>query len=357
MSRELLFAAFFFAVFLFLLHELYLFLAPFTIPLVWAAILALTFYPATAWLIRAFRGRRSLAAAALVLLVTVAAILPSLWLGSLLVSQATAAYSYVQEAVQRGEPQRMLAGLKASRLGSLWGWIAPFADKVSIDPADIVLRATNWISDQMVAQATNLARNALVSLGNFVLMLVSLFFFFRDGESMAARLRELLPMEPEYKDRVFRRLYDTTTAVVQSMIVTALAQGVLAGIGYAVAGLHFSLFLGFLTGLASFLPLAGPALVWGGASIYLFLTGHNAAAIGLALWGGLVVSMVDNPIKSLLIGGQAKLPTFLLLFSILGGVSAYGFLGVFVGPVILAILFSFVEIYGEEYQGAMLPPE
>jgi predicted PurR-regulated permease PerM len=359
-SREQLFAAFFFAVFLFLLYQLYLFLSSFFAPLLWAAILALTFYPLTTWLTRASGGRRGLAAFTLVLTVTVVAIIPSFLLGSLLVREATGAYRRVQQAVQQGELVQLVEQIRASRLGGLWMRFTPVFEQLSIDLSDLLLRATNWVSDQIVGQATSLARNVLLTVVNFVLMLVALFFFFRDGEAMASRLQELLPMERAHKEAIFSRLYTTLTAVVQSMVLTSVTQGVLAGFGYwLIGGLEFSVFLAFLTALASFLPLAGPALIWSGAAIYLLLTDHVGRAIGLALWGALVVSTADNWIKPLFIGGRAKLPTFPLLISILGGLKVYGFLGVFLGPVVLAILFAFVEIYREEYQElpvAMPPP-
>ncbi len=313
MSREQLFAAFFFAVFLFLLYQLYLFVAAFFAPLVWAAILALAFYPLTNRLVALFRGRRGLAALVLVLAVTVGVVLPSFLLGSLLVREATGAYRRLQEAVQQGELVGLVEQVRGSRLGGLWVRLGPLFDQLSIDLSDLLLRATNWVSDQIVGEATALARNALRSV-----------------------------------------------AVVQSMLVTAVTQGVLAGLGYWASGLGFSVFLGFITGLASFLPLAGPAFVWTGAALYLALTGHVGQAVGLAVWGVLAVSTADNWIKPLFIGGRAKLPTFPLLISILGGLSVYGFLGVFLGPVVLAILFAFVEIYREEYQrtpAAAPPPE
>ena len=350
MSRELLFAAFFFAVFLFLLYQLYLFLSPFFAPLTWAGILALTFYPLTAWLARAFGGRRTLVALTLVLAVTIVAILPSFLLGSLLVREATGAYRRLQEAVAHGELVQLMEHIRVSRVGGLWVRIAPLFDQLSVDLSDLLLRATNWVSDQIVGQATSLARNVLFSVVNFILMLVALFFFFRDGEAMAARVRDLLPMERTHKEAVFARLYTTLSAVVQSMVVTAVTQGLLAGLGYwLIGGLTFSVFLGFITGLASFLPLAGPAFVWSGAAAYLALTGHVGRGIGLVVWGAAVVSTADNFIKPLFIGGRANLPTFLLLMSILGGLQVYGFLGVFLGPVVLAILFAFVDIYREEY--------
>ena len=356
MAREQLFAAFFFAVFLFLLYQLYLFVAGFVGPLVWAAILALTFYPLTAWLVRVFGERRSLAAFTLVLTVTLVAILPSIYLGTLVVQQAAAAYVRVQEAVQRGEIRELVAWMQHTRLGGLWLRAMPLFEALSIDLSDLVLRATNWVSNAIVGQATVLARNVLLSVFNFFLMLVALFFFFRDGEAMAVRLRDLLPMEPAHKDAAFARLYDTLTAVVQGMVITAATQGFLAGIGYwLIGGLTFSVFLGFLTALSSFLPLAGPALVWSGAALYLGLTDHVGRGIGLALWGALVVSTSDNFIKPLVIGGRARLPTFPLLISILGGLAAYGFLGVFLGPVVLALLIVFIDIYREEYRAADTP--
>src|SRR5262249_54028103 len=159
-------------------------------------------------------------------------------------------------------------------------------------------------SNEIVDQATSLARNVLVTLLDFLLMLVALFFFFRDGERMADVVRDLLPMEPEHKDAVFSRLYNTLTAVVQSMVVTAATQGALAGIGYRLIGnLPFSLFLAFLTGLASFLPLAGPAFVWGATAIYLAMSGNVGRALALTVWGLAIVSSVDNLIKPLIIGG------------------------------------------------------
>jgi predicted PurR-regulated permease PerM len=350
-SRENLFAAFFFAVFVFLLYQLALFLAPFFVPLVWAAILALTFYPLTDGLTRLLRGRRTLAAILLVIAVLAVVVWPAIYFGSLIVNQTTAAYDRVQQMARDGELTRLVEQIRASRPGLLVQRILdPIRDKVDLDPAALIVTATNWLSQQIAGQAASLAKNILFTLVNFTLMLVAVFFFFRDGERMAGRIRMLLPMEERYKHTIFTRLYTTLTAVVQGMVLTAIAQGVLAGIGYwLIADLNFALFLAFLTGLASFLPVAGPALMWGGVAIYLAATGETGRAIGMALWGGLLVSTIDNVVKTLVIGGQARLPTFLLLFALLGGLKVYGFLGVFLAPVILAILLAFTDIYRDLY--------
>jgi predicted PurR-regulated permease PerM len=356
-SREQLFAAFFFAVFLFLLYQLGLFLAPFFGPLVWAVILALIFYPLTFRLTAWMRGRRGLASALLVLAVIAVVVLPAIYLGSLIVTQTGAAYARVQEMARDGELGRIFEQVQSSRPGLLVERLtAPLRERVDIDPAALIVTATNWLSQQVAGQAAALARNVFFTIVDFTLMLVALFFFFRDGERMADGVRDLLPMEPAHKAVVFTRLYDTLTAVVQGMVLTAVAQGTLGGIGYwLIADLSLALFLGFLTGLASFLPLVGPALVWSGVAIYLASVGETGRAIGMALWGALLVSTVDNVIKTLVIGGRAQLPTFLLLFALLGGLKVYGFLGVFLAPVILAILLAFTEMYRELYAAPERP--
>jgi len=350
-SRERLFAAFFFAVLGLLLYQMFLFLVPFLRPLGWAAILALTFYPLTAWLVHLVRGSRAIAASILVVAVLAVAVIPSILLGSLLVREAAAAYERVRDMVQSGELNRMLEQLRTSRPGVLFDRLAsPVIDSLDLDLSQILLGATSYASQQIALQTGAIARNVLESVVSGSLMLLALFFFFRDGDRMSVAIRDLLPMDREHKDEVFTRVYDTLTAVVQSMIVLAVAQGLLGGFGYwAIGGLPFSVFLGFLTGIASFLPPFGAAFVWAPAALYLLVTGQVLRGILMLLWGLLAVSGVDNIIRPLFIGGRARLPTFLLLFAILGGMSVYGFLGIFLAPVILAALLSFIDIYRELY--------
>jgi predicted PurR-regulated permease PerM len=350
-SRERLFAAFFFVVLGLLLYQVFLFLSPFFRPLAWAAILALAFYPLTTWLVRVFRGSRALAASVLVFAVLVVAVVPSILLGSLLVSEAAGAYDRAKEMVQTGELTRLVDQLRTSRPGLLVDRLAsPVIDSLNLDLSQLLLGATSYASQQIATQTGAFARNILESVVSGGLMLLALFFFFRDGDRMSTVIRDLLPMDAEHKHEVFARVYDTLTAVVQSMVVNAVAQGVLGGFGYwAIGALPFSTFLGFLTAIASFLPPLGGAFVWVPAAIYLLVTGSVLRGVLLALWGTLVISMVDNIIRPLFIGGRARLPTFLLLFAILGGMSVYGFLGIFLAPVILAALLSFIDMYRELY--------
>ena len=223
MSREALFAAFFFAAFLLLLYALYLFVSAYSGPLVWAAILALTFYPINDWLVRRAGIRRSLAATALVFVVTIVAILPSFYLGSVLVGEATGAYNRLQEALRAGAAPGIADWIRTSYPGGFYERLTGLLDRYSIDLSDMALRGTQVISAYIAGQAASIARDALISVLNFLLMLVALWFFFRDGEAMAQGIRDLIPMEPEHKDTIFQRLYDNVYLLLIAGIVVMAA--------------------------------------------------------------------------------------------------------------------------------------
>src|SRR5262249_12266377 len=160
-------------------------------------------------------------------------VLPAIYLGALIGRETSAAYQRVQDMATTGELERLVGEAADSRPGLLFARItAPFQDKVQLDPATLLVTAAHSPSQEIVGPTTSLARNALPTVLDFLLMLVALFFFFRDGERITFVLRDLLPMEAAHKRVVFARLYDTLTAVVQSMALTAVAQGTLAGLGY-----------------------------------------------------------------------------------------------------------------------------
>ena len=189
-----------------------------------------------------------------------------------------------------------------------------------------------------------------VSLLDATMMLVALFFFFRDGDRIIGLVRDLIPMRPAYRDRILKTLYDTVQVVVQSSLVIALLQGIVAGLGYAfLGGISVSVFLAFLTAVASLVPVVGSALIWIPTAIYVLATAELWRGIALLLWGLFAVGSVDNIVRPLMIGGRVQVPTVLLLFALLGGVQVYGMLGIIVAPVVVAILIGFVEIYREHF--------
>ena len=189
------------------------------------------------------------------------------------------------------------------------------------------------------------------------MMLVALFFFFRDGDRIAALIRDLIPMAPGQKERILKRVYDTVSAVVQSTILIAVIQGIVAGLGYFLIGrLAMSVLLGFLTAVTSLIPVVGGALIWLPTALYVLVTGEIWRGVALLLWGAIAVGSVDNFVRPMVIGGRVEMPTLLLLFALLGGLQVYGFLGIFVAPVLVAVLLAFVDIYRETYVNTASSP-
>jgi predicted PurR-regulated permease PerM len=352
MTRDRLFAAFFFAVFLFLIYQLYLCLAPFAAPLVLAGVVVLTFYPLTGRVVKILWGSRTLGALAMLLGVTALVLLPTVFLLSLLVSEATQAYQGVQQLIQ--ESGRSPLAVSGSWLSATWRELVErFPILSSVDLSGIGLQASKRVSEWVAAEASGLAGNLVVSALNVAVMLIALFFLFRDGDRIAGLLRDLIPMEPSQKDRILKRVYDTVAAVVQSSMLIAVIQGTVAGLGYLVIGrLGTSALLAFLTAVASLIPVVGATLIWLPTAIYVLVTGEIWRGVALLLWGAIAVGSVDNFVRPMVIGGRVQLPTVLLLLALLGGLRLYGFLGIFVAPVIVAVVLGLVEIYRETYVNA-----
>jgi predicted PurR-regulated permease PerM len=342
-AREQVFAGFFFAMFLFLLYQLYRVFTPFLGPIVWAGVLAMVFYPLYQRVLRALRGNTTLAAAALTTIVTISIAVPTASLSTVVTQESVGLYGQLTEWVRSGRLDQRIAELRASRIGRVaqrlrgQGW--------EMDWGALVQRGADTVSTHVTA----FARNVALFLLDFSIMLFTLFFFFRDGDRMLASFRRLIPMDPVDKDAVFRRLYETLSAVMRGMVVTAVVQGVLLWVGLALLGVPYAAFLGVACGIMAMVPLIGSAAVWIPCVVYLAVAGLNLQAVCLAVYGTLVVSTVDNVLRPLVIGGAARLPTLFLFFGMLGGVEAYGILGIFLGPVLLSIVLSFVQIYQAQY--------
>lgn len=353
MRREHLFAAFFFAVFVFLLYQFYRILSFFVGPISWATLLALVFYPLHRQLTHLLRRREGLAAFLLTTAVILIVIVPTIYLSALVSTQSVELYHTVNDFVRSGRLTEVVEQVRASRIGRFWQSVMPTLQTWNIDLPGLALKASNAVSAFLVAQAPAAAANVLRFVANFFLTTFALFFCFRDGAKMVRGLRELIPMEPQHKDAILMRIYETLSAVVQGALVTAFVQGVLAGIGFWIVGVRFAVLLGGATAFFSLLPFAGP-LIWLSVVVYLaFETAYWKAFFMLA-WGTLIVSTADNVLRPLIIGNRTQIPTVFLFFGILGGLQAYGFLGVFLGPALIAILVAFVRIYREQYA---VPPE
>lgn len=345
LTREHLFAAAFFAILLFLLYQGGRILAPYVSTLLWAAILALTLHPLHRRVLKLCRGRETLAASLMTLLTIVVIIGPSVGILTLLASQGVELYRWASDMVQSGSVAEAWARFKESPLGSM-------IVQLPIGGGDMktsILKGLGEVSSDMAAQIGSLLKNTLLMVLNLIILVLALFFFFRDGTSYVRTTLGLLPFTAGQKETVSRKFYETFQAVINGVFLIAFIQGLMTGIGFAIFGIAFPAFWGLVAALLALLPIGGAAPVWLGGAGYLYFSHEPTNAVLLALWGAILVSLPDNFLRPLIIGRKAKLPTFLLFLGILGGIQAYGMLGILFGPLVVTLLMSFIVIYREEF--------
>jgi predicted PurR-regulated permease PerM len=353
-NRNWLVTGFFFTLLLVLLYGALLILSPFLKALVWAAILAVLFYPGYAWLLEILRGRANAAALIVIILVTLVVVLPGIRLVGYLTQEAVDLVKAIgsimtQEGAEAWKQQPWVQNL----LGwwSLLGMELADLD-VKVDWKEVVVQGAKLSSGALVSQVTGVAQNFLLFIANFIVVLISLFFFLRDGAGFCHRLRRLLPMDQEHQEKLFGNIVNATMAVVHGCLVVAIIQGLLAGIAYWLVGVPYAVVWAVLTAFVALLPVGGTTLVSVPIAIYLFLQGEAVRGLILLIWCVGVVGTVDNILKPMFIGSRLKLPLLLLFFGILGGLAVFGALGLILGPVLFALLAALLDVYSEEYAGA-----
>jgi len=307
-------------------------LSPFLAALAWAGILAYVTWPLHQWVCRRMPGRDSLAALLMTLGVTAMLLLPLIWVMFAVAGDVVAASTTLRQFALHGLPP-----LPAEVHGWPGGvWLAEQYQRVQADPA--------WVHAQLAAlDLTNtgalksLAGGVGRNVAKFGLAVFALFFLYRHGVSVLAQFRGVATRWLGEAARGYIQTVGVTVrAVVFGIVLTALAQGALAGLGYWVAGIDAPALWGAITALISLIPFVGP-VVWIGLSLALLANGETGAALGLFLWGALVVSWVDNLIRPIVISGRTRIPFLPVFLGVLGGVHAFGLIGLFLGPALLAV--------------------
>jgi predicted PurR-regulated permease PerM len=334
-----------------LLYQLALIFAPFFTPIVWALILARLFYPVYRYLIGLLRGRATIAAALSTLTVTLVAVLPVAYLAFIAVTETIHAYQTAFAWVQGGGLKRLptvVAGLPL--IGNISQNVLGQFIVAYGDLQGSLLEGGKAVSGVLLTGAGGLARNTFELISDFFIMLFTLFFFFRDGHRLYEALYDAIPLEESYKAAIFGRLNQTMVAVVRGTLLTALAQGFVAGVTYWALGVPFPVFLGAASALFSLLPFGGTALVWGPVAAYLFWTGILWKGVVMVAIGVGLVGLMDNFLQPLLVGTGADLPILFLFFASLGGLAYFGFIGLFLGPILLGIAIATFKIYRENFR-------
>lgn len=335
----------------------YAVLRPFLVPVIWALILAFVTWPLVVRMRRLFRGRRTIAALAMTALLTAAFVLPTVWLALLLRSEMANAYAAVGSLLTQGPFRlpRFIADIPL--FGS---WLQEMLDTMTSSPTAIRGQVSTWVetlATESLAVIGGVGRNA-AKLG---FALITVFFLYRDGERVLIQAQLVLHrFLGERVDPYLSAVGSMTNAVVWGLIATALAQGLVAGLGYWWFGLGAPVLLGAVTAAIALIPFGTP-FAWGAIGVWLIASGDAWNGVGLLLWGTLVVSWVDNLVRPLVISNATQIPFLLVMFGVLGGLAAFGLVGLFVGPVILAVVMAVWREWLEESElrvrpGATLPP-
>lgn len=236
--------------------------------------------------------------------------------------------------------------------------ITPFISNLNysinhILPNGMSFNLSARISDFISLISNNVAQifsSTLSTIFGFILMIVAIFYFLKDGAEWKKSLIILSPMSDIDDKKIIARLKQTINGVLKGTLLIALVQGILMGIGLTIFGVPNAALWAVVAAIASLIPTIGTALVSVPAIIYLYATGDLPQAIGLLIWSILVVGMIDNFLSPMIVGRSIKIPEFLILFSVLGGITLLGPVGVLIGPLAVSLLYSLISIYRNEFK-------
>jgi predicted PurR-regulated permease PerM len=326
---------------------------PFLKALLLGALLAGLCHPLYRWITRLFRGRRSLGAiVTLVILFVVVAGPLSAFLG-VVVQQALSVSDHAIPWVQQH--------FGAASTFNAHDWLVQrfpaLADHVPSQEqlVESVGAAAKSIGAFLVTAASQMTATTAAFLLNLFVMIYAMFFFFKDGEKILEKIFYYLPLSDEDEELMLQRFSSITRATVKGTLVIGIIQGALAGFAFWIAGIDGSAFWGTIMAILSIVPGIGAALIWVPAVIYLIVTGQLLAGLLLFAWCAAVVGTIDNILRPILVGKDAKMPDLLILIGTLGGLFLFGPIGFIVGPIVCGLFLTVWDIYGATFKD-VLPP-
>ena len=328
---------------------------PFLVPLAWAGVLSLLFYPVHVYLMKVVRWKS--VSAVLTLIVILLMILgPFSYITFLLAAELNDVAGVI-----KGNELNKIAGLLDEPV------VAGLAEKVKafykVGDAELekmVVDALTGLGQKLLEKVAIGAMNVMAALINMVFMSLAIFFFLRDGPNFVSRLRDHLPFKEHQKDRVVQLVRDMVVSTVFGGVVVALIQGLLGGVSFYFLDVPSPVIWGTAISIMSFVPMLGTFSIWGPIVVYLFLKGAVAKGFILLAIGIFGISMVDNILKPIIIGGRTKMPTLLIFFSVLGGIKLFGFIGLIMGPLSVALFIAVLGIFKnieQEQGGADAQPQ
>jgi len=341
---------FFALIALVVLYETFVILEPFLAPIMLGAVLVVVTFPVFRRVRERMHGHANRAATVMLFLITFVILLPSVLIIILLVQEA----NVVVKHLQSGDFERAMQRLD---IGQRMPWlkrVAPNFDPAAISPAHVIIpvvqKAPAWVAEHGAAVIGGIA-GVVIGLG---LILLSAFFFYVEGETIVAEAQALSPLPTRYNQQFAENFKGVIDATFRGQVITSLTQGIFIGIGLAIAGVPGAILWGAVATVLSLLPIVGSAAVWIPAALYLYITASMGersyfGVIFLTIWGVVVVPIIEHVVRPWAMKGKMQLPAIPLLVSVLGGMEAFGFVGLVIGPLVFSLLMSIIDIYKRSF--------
>jgi predicted PurR-regulated permease PerM len=330
-------------------------LKPLIFPLLWAAIIVMAAQPLHHHIKKRVKGDITSALATTSIL-TLIIVIPFVVIVEMLSIEAIQTYNIFQDWFEK----RIFPPLelfKSYPLGNtVWQNMNYFLSHFGTTTKTVLLSLSQRIAEFILEHSGEVIKNIFILIIGFVFMVIAMFFLFKDGAKWGRRILEIIPLEKGQIEILRSKFHQMIYAVLYGILLTSLAQGTLAGIGYAVAGVNSPVLLGAATAICSIVPVIGTTIIWIPVVGYLFLKGDTTHGIALGLWCLIVVGTIDNMIRPFFISGHSRTPLFLTILGVFGGLTAFGFIGIILGPVILVIITTLIEFYLEYGKAQVSPP-
>lgn len=318
-------------------------LLPYYGAIFWSAILAIVFSPLHKRLLAKMRGRPNLAAFTTLLIIVLMVIIPLILISGALLQEGANIYNRMSTGeLNLGDYfEQIVSALPPSvhdllnRFGV--GDIFSLREKLSAG----ALQGSKFLA----THAVNVGQNTFEFLIGMGVMLYILYFLLRDGAHLARHSKQLIPLSEDHKQHLFRKFATVVRATVKGNIAVAITQGSLGGIMFWFLGIQGALLWGVLMTFLSLLPAVGAALIWAPVAIYFLVTGAIWQGVTLALFGVIVIGLIDNILRPLLVGKDTKIPDYVILISTLGGLSVFGLNGFVIGPLFAALFIACWDLF------------
>lgn len=315
---------------------------PFLVPIMWGIVLSIVFYPLYSYIMRYLKWKWLASLIVLFIIITII-VGPFSYFSYLLINEVRD----ILINVGTGKIDAVQNILRHPAVHYLLYWITnvfnlPFTEA---DIEKTIIENTALMGKELIGNIPVGLGSVVTILINFIFMALAIFFMLKDGAAFLLKSRDFMPFSEQQKDRLASQIRDIVISTIYGGVLVAIMEGVTGGIAYAVLGLKSPVMWGAATAIASFIPMLGAFTVWGVIAAYLFIKVSVLKGIAMTMIGVFGISFIDYGLRPILIGNRTRMPAVVIFFSVLGGIKFFGLVGLIMGPLVVVLFLSVMEIF------------